>query len=467
MDLIQYIESQRDAMAAALASMVRFKSLKADAAGPGAPFGRPIADSLDYALKLGEEMGFKTRNVDGYAGHIEYGQGDEIVAVLVHLDVVPEGGQWTYPPFGGEIHDGKLYGRGTVDDKGPGVAAMFALKAVKEHGLPLKKRIRIIWGCDEESGWACMKHYLANEEMPSCGFTPDAEFPIIGSEKGMYAFKLSRTFGPPQGGGIWVKTLTSGTRHNIVPDKADAELIMLPERRPGVAETIRKYGEKNGLRIDVSEQGIDGLNVTVHGVSAHASLPDLGVNALTHMIVMLDGLELTAGASSEFVQFFAKNAGLDCHGGAMGVGLEDSVSGRLSFNLGVMELNERGAEAQIDIRYPVTAEGHKVLDPIRRRIEGSGMELTQLSYHDPLYVPDDHPLIKTLLKVYTEETGLPGKVLSIGGGTYAKAIPNTVAYGPVFPGQPELAHQRDEFISVDDLVKLARIFARAMYELAR
>lgn len=467
MDFKSYFETNREAMVQSLSELIRFKSIEAAPAGPGAPFGQEIAQSLDYVLKLSESWGFATRNVEGYAGHAEFGTGKDIVAVLVHLDVVPEGGQWTHPPFGGEVHDGKVYGRGTVDNKGPAIAAMYALKAIKELKLPLSKRIRIIFGCDEESGWECMKHYLPAEETPMCGFAPDAEFPIIGSEKGIFAFSLNRSFGPPQGGGVWVRSITSGTRHNVVPETATAELVMLPERRQPVAAAAQSYAQTNGVKVEVAEKGIDEMVITVTGVSSHASLPHLGVNALTHLIALLDGLDLTAGACSDYIRFLARNVGLDVHGGSFGVGLEDAVSGRLTLNLGVIELNERGAKAQIDIRYPVTADFDTVHDPIVERCNDAGIEFEQLSHSRSLYVPADHFLIETLSKVYGEETGLKPEVISIGGGTYARAIPNAVAFGPVFPGQPELAHQRDEFIAVDDLVKLARIYARAMSDLGR
>lgn len=467
MDFKSYFEKQRDAMEQCLSELVRFKSIETESAGEGAPFGREIAAALNYTLEMGQKMGFATRNVDGYAGHIEYGAGDEIVAVLVHLDVVPEGDGWTYPPFAGETHDGKIFGRGTVDNKGPAVASLFALKALKDMGLPTSKRIRLVLGCDEESGWECMKHYLAAEETPSCGFAPDAEFPIIGSEKGIFAFKLSREFGPPQGGGVWVKAVHSGTRHNVIPELASAELVMLPERRPAVIEAARAYGERNGVKVDVAEKGLDELTLAVHGVAGHASLPHLGVNALAHLVVLLDGLDLTAGASSDYVRFLARHVGLDCHGKAMGVGFEDGVSGKLTLNLGVMELNERGVEAQIDIRCPVTIELDRLREIIGGLAAAANIEMEVLSASRSLYVPNDHFLIRTLSDVYAEETGLKPEVLSIGGGTYARAIPNAVAFGPVFPGQPELAHQRDEFISVEDLLSLARIYAHAMAELAR
>jgi succinyl-diaminopimelate desuccinylase len=466
-ELRNVIAKDRDAIISSLVNLVRFRSLKASSDGPGAPFGRGIADALEHTLALAKSMGFQTRNVDGYAGHAEYGAGKDIVAVLVHLDVVPAGGEWTFAPFDGVISDGKIYGRGTEDNKGPAIASLYALKALKDTGIKLSKRIRIIFGCDEESGWDCMKHYLAAEELPSCGFAPDAMFPIIGSEKGIAHFDLSRKFGPPQGGGVWVKELRSGDRTNVIPATAVATVVVLPEKRAAVAEVARRFAQgKEKINVDVVEHGLDTLEITLHGVAGHASLPHLAVNALTHMIVLLSSLDLAPGASSDFIRFFAENVGYDYHGTLMGVGLADEVSGKLTLNLGVMDLNEKGATAQIDIRYPVTCKFESVRGPIAERAAAAGLALDRADDKEPLYVPSDHELIQKLAKVYNAETGLKPEVISIGGGTYARAIPNAVAFGPVFPGQVELAHQKDEYMTIEDLMMLTRIYAHAMAELA-
>jgi succinyl-diaminopimelate desuccinylase len=467
-ELRNIIAKDRDAIISSLVDLVRFRSLKTTPEGPGAPFGRGIADALEYVLALAKSMGFQTRNVDGYAGHAEYGTGKDIVAVLVHLDVVPAEEEWTYGgAFDGVINDGRIYGRGTEDNKGPAIAALYALKALKDAGIKPSKRIRIIFGCDEESGWDCMKHYLAVEEMPTCGFAPDALFPIIGSEKGIAHFDFSRKFGPPQGGGVWVKALRSGDRSNVVPGTAVATIVTLPEKRAPIAEAARRFANgKEKLSVDVTEQGLDTLEITVHGVAGHASLPHLAVNALTHLIVLLSSLDLAPGAASDFIRFFAENVGYDYHGSLMGVGLEDEVSGKLTLNLGVMELDEKGARAKIDIRYPVTCKFESVRGPIAEKTAAAGISIDLAEDKEPLYVPKDHELIQKLSKVYQTETGLKPEVLSIGGGTYARAIPNAVAFGPVFPGQVESAHQRDEHLTVEDLMLLTRIYAHAMKELA-
>ncbi|HHY13423.1 MAG TPA: Sapep family Mn(2+)-dependent dipeptidase, partial [Thermoanaerobacterales bacterium] len=182
--LEKQIERYRNDIIKSVQEQIKIKSVKGESK-PGMPFGEGPREALEHALKLSEELGFKTKNVDGYAGHAEYGEGDDIVGVLVHLDVVPEGTGWVHPPYGGEIHDGKIYGRGTIDNKGPAIAALYALKALKDSGVNMKRRVRIIFGTDEESGWEDMDYYMENEENPMCGFSPDALFPIINSEKGI------------------------------------------------------------------------------------------------------------------------------------------------------------------------------------------------------------------------------------------------------------------------------------------
>ena len=222
-DFLDRIQQEQPEMISTLQELIAIPSVKADPAGADAPFGREIARALEYVLAWGERHGFTTKNLSGYAGHLEYGTGEELVGVLVHLDVVPAGEGWRFPPFSGTVADGKIYGRGANDDKGPAVAVMYALKALKESGVKLGKKIRIIFGCDEESGWQCMEHYFKHERKPDYGFTPDAYFPLINSEKGQMALKFEGR-ATADGDGVVLLAFTGGTRRNVVPESAEAVL---------------------------------------------------------------------------------------------------------------------------------------------------------------------------------------------------------------------------------------------------
>ena len=243
-----------DACVASIAEIVKFDSSLAPAQ-PSMPFGKGAADCLAYFLDLAASFGFETHNYDNYVGEVIFGEGKEF-AVLAHLDVVPAGKGWTKLPFGGEICDGKLYGRGTMDDKGPAVICLYCLRALKESGFVPKKKIKLIVGCNEECGWACIDHYNQCAHMPEEGFTPDADFPAIFAEKGILHFETA--FPLPDAP---FTSLTAGERPNMVCDYAAASGVSV------------RGAEKEGICVH-------GNTVEARGKSAHASTPEKGVNAL-------------------------------------------------------------------------------------------------------------------------------------------------------------------------------------------
>ena len=223
MNYINLIDSYEDNIIKSTQEIIRIKSVEAEAK-PNMPFGEGPYKALEKALELSKEMGFDTKNLEGYAGYAEFGEGEETVGVLVHLDVVPEGEGWTYPPYGGEIHDGKIFGRGTTDDKGPAIATLYAMKALKDSEIPLSRKIRIIFGTNEETGWGCMDYYFKHENPPTMAFTPDADFPVIHGEKGIIVFDLVQKINSNGCCGIIVRELKGGNAPNMVPDHAEAIL---------------------------------------------------------------------------------------------------------------------------------------------------------------------------------------------------------------------------------------------------
>lgn len=444
--------------------ILKIKSVK-EAPETNMPFGRGIDACLNFSLDKAKEFGFRTKNVDHYAGFAEIGEGKEMLGVLVHLDVVPEGRDWDFDPFGGEISNGKIYGRGAIDNKGPAVAVLYAMKAIHDSGLPISKRIRLIFGTDEESGSACMDYYRRHEESPTLAFSPDADFPAIYGEMGIMVFDFVADFSESlKDGGIRVTSITGGERPNMVPDYAEARL----ENFSAVDVILNAYNLEFGSNISL-EVFEDGKTAIVHanGISAHGSTPWKGRNAISDLLGFLNCLDLEIGDLTNFIRFYAAHIGYDLYGERIGCALEDSASGKLVFNVGVIALDTEGVHLTVNTRYPITENVDNVLGGINEVIAFWKIGLNLNEHLDPLYIPKNHPLVSTLMQVYQTYTGDFSDPITIGGGTYARAFKNAVAFGPFFPGTEESAHQKNEFYGVDDLILITKIFASAMYELAK
>lgn len=463
------VDSMKDDIIKSTQELIRFKSLESTPE-PGAPFGREIRACLDRTLEICSSLGMKTENFDGYAGHAEFGEGEEAIGILVHVDVVPEGSGWTFDPYGGEVANGRIYGRGTSDDKGPAVAAIYGLKAVMESGEKFNRRVRIIVGCDEESGrWACMKHYFKNNEMPVCGFSPDADFPIINSEMGILLFKLEKEFEMAEAcscEGLEVKSIKGGNKANMVPDYCECELEMKRDFTERITKTIEYLNQKNNSKLELEFSGSK-CTIKSYGISAHGSTPEKGLNAISQLISCLCKLPLKVSEQTAYINFLDEHIGMETDGTSFGVAMSDEVSGKLVFNLGTIDISEKKGSIGINIRYPVTKTSGEVYDIIREKIAPAGIDLVIGDGKDPLYVPADNFMIKILQKVYEDVTGEKAELISIGGGTYARAIKNAVAFGPLFPGREETAHQKDEYLELEDLMKSTKIYAEAIYELVK
>lgn len=464
MDLNSYIDGMKDELVKSVQEVVRIKSVQSEPM-PGMPYGEGVGRALETALKIAENLGFKTKNVDGYVGYAEYGDGNEIVGVLGHLDVVPEGDGWLYPPYGAEIHDGKIYGRGTLDDKGPIIAALFGLKAIKEAGLKLTKRVRILFGTNEETGSNEIEHYLKHEEAPSIGFTPDAQYPIIYAEKGITMFNVVMDFEKKPSDFV-VRYIRGGQRPNMVPDYCECGLEIKDEKmQKDVIDKLDEFVKNTGYDIKLEQkQGMFILKST--GLSAHGSLPHLGKNAIMQLFMFLDMLDMEDSDVKKYIHFFAQNVGMETDGKTFGVYLKDDT-GELTFNVGTIDLNEDMGSIGLNIRYPVTFKFDDMMKPFEDKIKPHGIRVENMMHQPPLYFPPNHPLIKALSKVYEEQTGQKAELLAIGGGTYAKEMKNIVAFGPIFPGKPDLDHQANEYIEIEDLILNAKIYGHAIYELAK
>ena len=446
------IESMHDEMIDTLQKWIRVPSVKGEAT-PGAPFGKEVRSMLDMALAVCEQMGFKTQSFDGYIAHADLGEGsdEDALAILAHLDVVPEGDGWKYPPYGAVIENGRMYGRGTSDDKGPAVAALYAMKAVKDAGIPLRRKVRLILGCDEESGWEDIAHYNKVATMPRMGFSPDASYPIINIEKGICRLELH---GVLSNEGLQVIAFNNGERPNVIPGRASALVV-------GDAATVAQ-AEAAAKKLDIPAEvqlTDKGVSITVTGISGHAAYPETARNANGEMLLLLREL----GVQGD-LRLLADKIGLDYKGEGLEISVSDGISGYLTCNLGIIRAGEGGVYATLDIRYPVMTNPDMIIKNVSASLPGMRVEAMEVK--EPHHVPAGSELVQNLLDAYHEVTGYERKCLYTGGGTYARSLQEGVAFGASFPQDEDLAHQANEYADIEGLYKNIKIFALAIVKLA-
>lgn len=397
----------------------------------GAPFGQEPKRALETFLSMAERMGFHTVNVDNVAGYAEMGSGDEMVACVCHLDVVPAGSGWNQDPWE-LIRDGDtISGRGVIDDKGPALACLYAMKTLKDddHFAP-KRRIRLIVGTNEESGSQCLAHYGRFEEIPVAGFTPDARFPAVYAEKGIAHLRLTMKRHSEDA----IKEASAGSAVNMVP---------------GSCEVLLK----------------DGTPITYQGQMAHASAPELGINAIAEAMDALATMFEKDGRQDAFVDFFNTVLGRETDGQSIGFAFCDET-GATTVNAGLLSIDENEAALSLDIRYSAHLDYEEAKTRLVAIVEPFDVDVFWESHVSPLYLPKTSPLIRALMDTYTELTGTSGEPLTMGGGTYARTLPNICAFGSVFPGQPEVAHQANEHVKIAELLAGARLYQEALKRLA-
>ena len=446
------VEQYRDRMIKTLREWIAIPSLKEESV-PGAPFGKEMARMLDKSLQSCQELGFATRNYDGYIGDAEMGEGsdEDAFAILAHVDVVPVGDGWTREPFGGEVEGNLMYGRGTSDDKGPLAAALYAMYAVKEAGIPLKRKVKLIIGCDEESGWADIDHYNKVATMPRTGFSPDATYPVINIEKGGCHYQLTGTLSDK---GLQVLSFNVGERFNVIPGSATALVAGDASLIPQVEAISRKYG----WPVSAVMEG-DALLITATGINGHAAHPFIARNAIGQMLITLRDLGVQ-GAIREL----ADKVGTQYLGEGLGIQVKDGISGDLTCNMGIIRAENGKVSATLDIRTPLLVDGSRLAKVIQNHLEG--IEVEELSCRVPHYVPLSSELVQGLLAAYHEVTGREKHAIAIGGGTFARSLKEGVAFGATFPEDPDVAHQADEHVNIDSLMQSMEIFANAIIRLA-
>lgn len=416
-----------DAAAESISRLIRFDSSKGKPAH-GAPFGQGAADCLAHFLALAKSMGFETNNYEGYAGEVLFGEGEEF-AILCHLDVVPAGNGWTHDPFGGEISEGRVWGRGAMDDKGPAVCCLYAMKALKDEGFLPKRTIKLIVGCNEESGWACMDYYKKHANMPEEGFTPDADFPVIYAEKGILHLRMHFPMNDPA---PFIR-FEGGSAANMVCDRATA----LPRALD------RKRAADCGLTVE-------GRRLISVGKSAHASTPECGKNAIAPLLRYFRDGAVQRILSALFEDKF-------------GITKMEDETGRLTLSPDIIRFTKGEMQVVCDVRYPAT----HTLEEVLACIDRIGVKYETLSHQPPLYSGKDSFLVTTLCKVYESCTGKPAQPIAIGGGTYARALKYGVAFGPEMQGDEPVIHQANEYITLERVQFLLDVYKKAIRQLTQ
>ena len=446
----RWILDHKDELINSLKESVRIPSVEG-APEPNAPFGREVRRALDHALALARSFGFTTIDMDGYIGVIDYGEGEETLGVMCHLDVVPEGEGWDNPPYAAETVDGCIVGRGTLDDKGPAMSSIYALAAIKAAGLKTKRRIRIMLGCNEESGWGCMKHYGEVAKMPDIAFSPDGEYPVVNSEKAIVHASYRKPFKS-------ALRIEGGTRPNVVCGKVKAFIPMCGDK---LAPIVKEFSGETQFPCTV-ESTDGGCEIEITGLGAHASTPELGKNALQAMMALLSRLELQ-DADAAAVRLLHEKLAMDMHGEALGLDFTDA-SGRMTLNPGVIKWDENGiAKLDLDMRVPTSVDLDELMAKLNSQLDG--FELFNKSVQPGHFVAPDSELVSKLTDVYAKRSGEYLPPLAIGGGTYARAVENAVAFGCERPGVPALVHMPNESISIEDMMFNTYMIADAIIAL--
>lgn len=455
----EIIENEKDNIIHSACELIKFKSISIETGNPAMPFGEECKNVLQYTLNLAKSFGFRTKNIDDYCGYVEFGEGKEMVGIIGHLDVVPAemADGWKTEPFSPNIRDQKIYGRGAIDDKGPVIASLYAMKVILDSGKKINKRVRLILGLNEEKSWKCIEHYKQMaEETPTISFSPDADFPCIYAEKGILSIQLRHPFSIPN------MTILAVDCHqnalNVVPKYCSITLQY--------NSTNNRISFENTDKITIETLDSNTIKITAHGVSAHAAHPDLGDNAITTLIQYLSKY-LSQTASNLFeklnelgiLEITSPKFLSECT-------IEDE-SGILTSNVGYLGFENHELQIGLNLRVPINA-------PLTE-IKAKYVALTQIlpdlqvkfiAEQAPLYVSKDSYLVQTLTQIFHQKTGLKADPIAIGGGTYARAFPNCVAFGANMPGNMDMCHQVDEFIEIDNLILSTKIYAEAIYALA-
>ena len=442
--------------------IVRIKTVKEESTA-GAPVGLGLKKGLEETLNIAKALGFKAVNLDNYIGYAEFGEGEEYIGILGHIDVVPEGehSKWSVPPYSGEIVGKNMISRGALDNKGPIISALHAMKALKECVPSFNHRVRVIFGTNEESGDEDIKYYLSKEKPPKYAFTPDGQFPVVFSEKGIYTFSFKDSF-------IKEKTsildIVGGTRSNVVPE--EAKVFLKKDLSEKVLKELESFKD-TPCKFEVLEKE-NYLEVICKGIPAHASSPQRGINPITWLFRFLNRVIPEKDSLKRFVDFMDKVVGVETDGSGLNIRAENEETGDLTLSCGIVRIVEKKDSSiyvKFNVRYPVTTSENQLDTTLNKMGKDSGIEFVKENHNAPLYFPKEHPLVEKLQDVFKEVTGRNDEPVALGGGTYAKLMPNTVAFGPNFKEFKGNPHGFDEKMDIDMLKQGMLMYALGVLKL--
>lgn len=468
----QFYEKNEKMLLKDISDTIAFESIAKDADGEDNPFGKEVTNCLNHILTLGERMGMTIKNIDNYIGEITIGNGKHMIGILCHADVVDAGDGWKSDPFHAIIENGELYGRGVIDDKGPMICCLYAMKYINENCLlPEDCRIRMIIGTDEEENWVSMDKYRSmHPEFPEVSIVPDANFPVIFCEKGLINLTLHVPVSKDSSASLRITDLSGGERSNVVPTTALCRIAVCRGMNiSNVNEYAHNVAKEYGINMETDIENNEILRIVVTGKAAHAMTPEKGTNAISGLMKIL--MKLTTFESGTFspqnvVQFYEDYIGFEYNGEKLGINWSDIESGALTVNVGVLEMSETEMKLVLNIRYPVDRTFEEVSACFQKICEPFGISLEFGVCMDPIYFDRNSQMIKVLLGSYQKFTGdTESHPIALGGATYARAIPNAVAFGPVFPNQEELAHEANEHYTVSDFRRITEIYADALLKL--
>ena len=463
----EYIEKSKNEIIKETCNLINIPSISEETNNPDMPFGKYAKEALEYTLNLGKKLGFRTKNLDGYCGYIEFGEGEKLIGIIGHLDVVPNGDGWDTPPFEATIKNNKIFGRGAIDDKGPVVASLYAMKAIKDT-QKLNCRVRLILGINEEKAWKCIKHYKKVEELPTISFSPDADFPCIYAEKGISTIYIKDNYNKYLNLPIKISNINCNNNAiNVVPKKCDITLDV-DNSQINISDVIDFIEEKvKELKFDIN-YSITNNSITLHstGIQAHSAHPELGKNAISPALILLNKIFTHFGYNIKLFEFFEKCIGTEFNGKSLGINFEDE-SGKLTLNVGNFKFYENHLQIGINLRIPINTTIDIVANLLDVECKKYSLDTYVAGKQNPLYVPKDDHLVKTLCDIFNKMTGSNAEPIAIGGGTYARAFENCVSFGANFPGDTDMCHQANEFIDIDKLILSCKIYAKAIYELSK
>lgn len=460
----KYIEDNKEEILNTICELIKIPSISIESKNnPSKPFGEECDKALQYTLDLAKSMGFRTKNIDGYCGYIEFGEGEEMLGIIGHLDVVPAGDGWTKcEPFNPVIEDDRLYGRGAIDDKGPVVASLYAMKYVMDKIKP-NKRVRLILGLNEEVSWKCIEYYKEHEEAPTIGFSPDADFPCIYAEKGFLNSYIDSHI--PTDTNIILRDFKCSNAINIVPKIATCTLEVENLNAEEIKNEIIKLIDEFNFHMDVSVENDRFIHITSNGVAAHSAFPELGVNALSRLLIILNKIYEKNNIEIPIFKFIDEKINLTINGEKLGIDCRDE-SGDLTLNVSNAEFKDNNLTIGLNIRIPVTIYSSIV----KQKITDNVQEYTNIfvKFSDEkqaLYVPKNDPLVTTLCDIFNSVTGQNAEPITCNGATYARAFKNVVSFGLNMPGNVDMCHQADEYIKLKDLFTAIEIYIKAIWKL--